>query len=73
MMEDMGEPSAALLIRAWVEGEPSTGLRVRVIRIHQSDETSGASAGTVEATLEIVASWLNELLGEAAMRHCRPR
>jgi hypothetical protein len=61
-MENIGEPSGVILLRAWVEGGSPAGLRVRIIRIHFSGTTSVISAGTVEATCEIVASWLNELL-----------
>jgi len=64
MMENIGEPSGIILLRAWVEGRSPEGLRVRVIRVRHSGTTSISSAGTVEATCEIVANWLNELLRE---------
>jgi hypothetical protein len=63
MTRNAAQPSGALLLRAWVEGESPHGLRVRVIRIHPSGKTSTTSAGTVEMTCDIVESWLNELLG----------
>lgn len=62
MRENIGEPSGVILLRAWVEGGSPDGLRVRVIRIRHSGTKSIISAGTVEATCEIVANWLNELL-----------
>jgi hypothetical protein len=62
MKRKAGQPSGALLLRAWVEGEPPHGLRVRIIRIHPSGETSTMSAGTVKATCDIVENWLNEML-----------
>lgn len=50
------------MLRAWVEGESLDGLRVRVIRVEHSGETSTMIAGTIETTCDIVESWLNELL-----------
>ncbi len=64
MTENTGQPSGTLLLRAWVEEGRPDGLRVRVIRIHQSGTTSTVSAGRAAATCEIVAAWLNELLTE---------
>jgi len=69
MQGNAAEPSGALLLRAWVEGESPHSLRVRVIRIHPSGETSTLSAGTVEMTCDIVERWLNELLAAGT----RPR
>ena len=62
MTRNAAQPSEALLLRAWVEGESPHGLRVRVIRIHPAGKTSTMSAGTVEVTCGIVETWLNELL-----------
>jgi hypothetical protein len=56
------QPSGALVLRAWVEEQSLQGLRVRVIRIQSSGETSTVSAGSVEATCDIVKACLNELL-----------
>ena len=50
------------MLRAWIEGESLDGLRVRVIRVEHSGETSTTIAGTIETTCQIVEIWLNELL-----------
>ena len=65
MTHNVAQPSEALLLRAWIEGESPHSLRVRVIRIHPSGKTSTMSAGTVEATCDVVENWLNELLRAA--------
>ena len=62
MMRDFAQPSGALLLRVWIEGDSSHGLRVRIIRIHPSGETSTMSARTIETTCDIVENWLSELL-----------
>jgi hypothetical protein len=62
MTRKAAQPSGALLLRAWVEGDSSCGLRVRIIQIHPSGETSTMSASTIETTCDIVENWLSELL-----------
>jgi hypothetical protein len=62
MIRDVSQWSGVLLLRAWVEGESLDGLRVRVIRVEYSGETSTMIAGTIETTCDIVERWLNELL-----------
>lgn len=57
-----GERRGVLLLRAWVEGEPPLGLRVRIIRLHGEGEPSSTVTSTVDATCALVQSWLNELL-----------
>ena len=62
MIRDVSQRSGVLLLRAWVEGESLEGLRVRIIRVEHSGETSTMIAGTIETTCDIVESWLKELL-----------
>jgi hypothetical protein len=62
MMRNVAQPSEALLLRAWVEGDSPHGLRVRIIRILPSGETSTMSARTIETACDIVENWLSELL-----------
>ena len=62
MIRDVSQWSGVLLLRAWVEGESLEGLRVRVIRVEHSGETSTMIAGTIETTCDIVESWRKELL-----------
>jgi hypothetical protein len=62
MIRNVAQPSGALLLRAWVEGDSSHRLRVRIIRIHPAGETSTTSATTKETACEIVEDWLSELL-----------
>lgn len=62
MMPNVAQPSEALLLRAWVEGDSSHGLRLRVIRIRPSGETTTMSARTIEAACDIVEKWLSDLL-----------
>src|SRR5262249_31879069 len=71
MMRNVAQLSGALLLRAWVEGDSSYGLRVRIIRIHPSGETSTMSARTIEATCDMVENWLGELL-RAGTPHAQP-
>jgi uncharacterized Fe-S cluster-containing radical SAM superfamily enzyme len=62
MSRDQAEPSGVLVLRAWVEGETLDGLRVRVIQVENSGETSTMIAGSIERTCRVVEGWLNELL-----------
>jgi hypothetical protein len=62
MIRDVSQRSGVLLLRVWTEGESLDGLRVRVIRVEHSGETSIMIARTIETTCQIVERWLNELL-----------
>jgi hypothetical protein len=62
MKRNFAQPSEALLLRAWVEGDSSHGLRLRIIRILPSGETAIMSARTIETACDIVENWLRELL-----------
>ena len=59
--------TGVLVLRAWVEGADSQGLRVRIIRMTQSiqgavvEPVSSASA-TVDGVCATVRAWLEELV-----------
>jgi hypothetical protein len=61
------ERTEVLLLRAWVETDAESGLRVRIIRLvhgNQAEPLSTAAA-TVDGVCATVRWWLEDLLDEA--------
>jgi len=56
------ERGEVLVLRAWMEGNQTRALRVRVIRVTGSTEPMTAIAATVDGVCAIVQAWLEELL-----------
>lgn len=60
------ERTGVLVVRVWVEGDPTTGLRARITRNvdvgKRDDEVTVAS--TVEDIEATVRSWLAEFTGD---------
>ena len=61
MKPDIHERSEALLLRAWIEGQPLGGLRVKITRIRPRGEVAVTITTTVETTCTVVETWLREL------------
>jgi hypothetical protein len=55
------ERSGTLVLRAWMEGDPSHDLRVKITRIHAGSASTITMTATVEATCAFVENWLREL------------
>ena len=65
-MAQIKELSGVLLVRAWVEGSPPSGLRARITSISDLDENQiEAVAASLEQILAIVRGWLEDLLADA--------
>lgn len=53
------------VLRAWVErGDPTTGLRVRIIRVADSERSLTTVETTVDAVCAAVRAWLLDLLAD---------
>jgi hypothetical protein len=65
-MAQSKEPSGVLVLRAWVEGGSPGGLRARITKIRELDESrTEAAAASLDQILAIVRAWLESLLLEA--------
>jgi hypothetical protein len=55
-----------LVVRAWVEGDPSDGLRARITYTHGLDGKLQVerTAAEVDQVLAVVQAWLTALLDE---------
>jgi hypothetical protein len=68
-----GGRTGVLVLRAWLEGDQSSGLRVRITRVIDRREPSVVAAAAVDIACDIVRAWLEELLdrGDAPSRSPR--
>lgn len=64
MTTDSTERTGVLVLRAWIEGDPSTGLRARITQAvdNAAPEYLVATAATVEDVCAGVRGWLEELI-----------
>jgi hypothetical protein len=63
------EPAGVFLVRAWVEGNHSSGLRARIIHtrtLDSAEQIMETSVG-VDETCHILRTWLQELLDAASV------
>ena len=63
------EPVGVLVLRAWIEGSHSDGLRVRILKL--TDAGSGGepeqmAAATIDEACSIVSRWLEDFTSRAA-------
>jgi hypothetical protein len=65
-MSSMKERSGVLVVRAWVEGGTSSGLRARITQSRDltSTEQIMTTTATVEEILATVRTWLDALLSD---------
>ncbi|MCX4834676.1 MULTISPECIES: hypothetical protein [unclassified Streptomyces] len=67
MERTRGHQEGVTVLRAWVErGDPTTGLRVRIIRVADSERSLTTVETTVDAVCAAVRVWLLELLADEA-------
>jgi hypothetical protein len=65
-MARIRERSGVLVVRAWIESGASEGLRVRITQIlGPREELTETTAATVDQTLALVRSWLEELMASS--------
>jgi hypothetical protein len=64
MTAEATERTGVLVLRAWIEGDPSTGLRARITQAadNAAPEYLVATAATVEDVCAGVRAWLEELM-----------
>jgi hypothetical protein len=63
------EPVGVLVLRAWIEGNHSDGLRVRILKLTDAEsggEPEQMAAATIEQACEIVRTWLVEFTSRSA-------
>jgi hypothetical protein len=70
---DPPEKTGVLVLRAWIEGDPTTGLRVRVTEAvdNAAPEYLVATAARIDDVCAGVRGWLEELIARQAPS--RPR
>jgi hypothetical protein len=65
------EPVGVLILRAWIEGDPSGGLRVRISKLldaHAGEEPVQTAVATIDEACEVVRTWLEEFVSPARGR-----
>lgn len=73
MATEASERSAVLVVRAWIEGDPSIGLRVRVTEAvdNAAPEYLVTTAANIDDVCAGIRSWLESLI--ARQSPPRPR
>jgi hypothetical protein len=60
------ERSGVLVVRAWIERAGPEGLRVRITQIlGPGEEQTETTAATVDDTLALVRTWLEDLMADS--------
>ena len=69
------EVSGVLILRAWIEGDPSIGLRARLTGLidNASPEYSMRTAAAIDDICAGVRSWLEDLVSLGASKPPSPR